>query len=190
MVKQYFILLLIISQIYSSSRVLEESLSGDIIILHTNDVHCGVKDTIGYDGFMLYKKQLMKKYKNIITVDVGDHIQGAIIGLITNGEAIIDIMNKIEYDVATLGNHEFDYGIAQLNDLNKRLNCSYISSNYCFRENQTSIFPPYKIIEKGSKKIGFIGVVTPQTLSKSYLISILDKNGNIFYDFLMENYNQ
>ena len=91
--------------------------SDDIVIIHTNDVHCGVQDTIGYDGLMLYKKQLLKKYKHVLLVDAGDHIQGGTIGLITNGIAIIDIMNKVGYDVATLGNHEFDYGVEGLRGL-------------------------------------------------------------------------
>ena len=164
--------------------------SNDIIILHTNDVHCGVQDTIGYDGLMLYKKQLLKKYNNVMLVDAGDHIQGGTMGLITNGEAIIDIMNKLEYEVVTLGNHEFDYGIEQLEDVEKLLNCSYISSNYCFKKNKTSIYPPTKIIEKGGKKIGFIGVATPQTLSKTYLITIVDDKGELVYDFLTENHSQ
>ena len=164
--------------------------SNDIIILHTNDVHCGVQDTIGYDGLMLYKKQLVKKYNNVMLVDAGDHIQGGTMGLITNGEAIIDIMNKLEYEVVTLGNHEFDYGIEQLEEVEKLLNCSYISSNYCFKKNKTSIYPPTKIIEKGGKKIGFIGVATPQTLSKTYLITIIDDKGELVYDFLTENHSQ
>ena len=80
--KPLFYFLLIISQIYSSSfikhnkRILQDTKSNDIVILHTNDVHCGVTDTIGYDGLMLYKKQLEKKYNNVILVDAGDHIQG------------------------------------------------------------------------------------------------------------------
>ena len=164
--------------------------SNDIIILHTNDVHCGVQDTIGYDGLMLYKKQLLKKYNNVMLVDAGDHIQGGTMGLITNGEAIIEIMNKLEYEVVTLGNHEFDYGIEQLEEVEKLLNCSYISSNYCFKKNKTSIYPPTKIIEKGGKKIGFIGVATPQTLSKTYLITIVDDKGELVYDFLTENHSQ
>ena len=121
-----------LSQIYSSQymknpkRNLQEK-NNDIVILHTNDVHCGVTDTIGYDGLMLYKKQLLKKYNNVILVDAGDHIQGGTIGTITNGDAIIDIMNKLEYDVVTLGNHEFDYKIPQLEELEKKLNCGYIN---------------------------------------------------------------
>ena len=74
-------------------------LKDDIVIIYTNDVHCGAQDKIGYDGLMLYKKQLLTKYKSVILVDAGDHIQGGILGLISNGLAIIDIMNKLEYDV-------------------------------------------------------------------------------------------
>ena len=159
----------------------------DIIILHTNDVHCGLMDYIGYDGLMLYKRELLSKYKYVITVDAGDHIQGGAIGLLSKGLDIIDIMNKIGYDVVTLGNHEFDYGIEQLNICNETLKSGYISSNYCFRKNKTSIFPPYKIIDAGDKKIGFIGVSTPQTLSKTYLHNIVDEDGKMVYDFLTEN---
>ena len=184
--KRLNILALIILQIYSFpiKRNLDELNTEDIVILHTNDVHCGVQDTIGYDRLMLYKKQLQKKYQNVLTVDAGDHIQGGTMGIITNGLAIIYIMNKIGYDVATLGNHEFDYGISQLEECEKNLTCSYISTNYCFHKNKTSIYPPYKIIDINGTKIGFIGVATPQTLSKTYLISIVDSDGNPVYDFL------
>jgi len=194
--KPLFYFLLIISQIYSSSfikhnkRILQDTKSNDIVILHTNDVHCGVTDTIGYDGLMLYKKQLEKKYNNVILVDAGDHIQGGTIGLLTDGEAIIKIMNKLGYEVATLGNHEFDYKIPVLEERAEQLDCGYISINYCFHANKTARYEVSKIIEKGGKKIAFIGVATPQTLSKTYLNSLVDSNGNKVYDFLTENKSQ
>ena len=167
-----------------------KSKSNDIVILHTNDVHCGVQDSIGYDGLMLYKKILLQQYNHVIIADAGDHIQGGTLGLITNGEAIIEIMNKVGYDVATLGNHEFDYGVEQLEKCEAMLNCKYISTNYCYHRNKQAIYPAYKIIEKGDKKIAFIGVATPQTLSKTGLITIKDENGNLVYDFLTENHSK
>ena len=94
-----------------NTRKLEEELSDDIVILHVNDVHCGLNDSLGYDGFVLYRDEMKKKYKNVITVDVGDHIQGGSIGAISSGEAIIKLMNNIEFNVSILGNHEFDYGV-------------------------------------------------------------------------------
>jgi len=193
MVVKIFITLLLISGLCSSAlpepvRNLAE-LSDDIIILHTNDVHCGIMDKIGYDGLMLYKKELQKKYKYVLTVDVGDHIQGGTIGLISKGEDIISIMNEIGYDVAILGNHEFDYGVEQLDKCKSKLNCSYICANYCLTKDKKPIYDPYKIIEVGTKKIAFIGVATPQTISKTFLHEILDEtNGNkIKYDFLTDN---
>ena len=171
-------------------RELQDSRSDDIIILHTNDVHCGVQDSIGYDGLMLYKKQLLTKYKHVILVDAGDHIQGGTMCYVTKGIAIIEIMNKVGYDVATLGNHEFDYGIAQLEECEKLLNCGYISTNYCYHKNKQAIYPSYKIIEAGGKKIAFIGVATPQTLTKTNLIKIKDDGGNPVYDFLTENHSK
>ena len=194
--KSFFYLLIILIQSYLSLSFLQkentpprnlQELSDDIIILHTNDVHCGITDYIGYDGLMLYKNELRKKYKHIITVDVGDHIQGGTIGLISKGEDIITIMNKIEYDVAILGNHEFDYGVDQLEVCKNKLSCGYICANYCLRSTKKPIYDPYKIIERGGKKIAFIGVVTPQTITRTFLHEILDENNNTYYDFLMEN---
>jgi 2',3'-cyclic-nucleotide 2'-phosphodiesterase (5'-nucleotidase family) len=92
-----------------AKRNLQSEKSNDIIILHTNDVHCGVNDVIGYDGLNLYKKELKTKYKHVLLVDAGDNIQGGAIGLLSKGKDIINITNYLEYDVVTIGNHEFDY---------------------------------------------------------------------------------
>ena len=177
------------NNILSSKRNLED-LSNDIIILHLNDVHCGVNDNIGYDGFVLFRDELYEKYPNIISVDVGDHIQGGTLGSISEGSAIINIMNKVGFDVAILGNHEFDYGIDQLSKLGETITSKYISSNFCYKKNKTSVFNPYKIIEKGGKKIAFIGVLTPLTFSKTYLSTLRDSNGDAIYDFLTGNNTQ
>ena len=163
------------------------NLDDDLIILHVNDVHCGINDTIGYDGFVLYRDELKKKYKYVITVDVGDHIQGGILGSISEGSAIIEIMNKVGFDVTILGNHEFDYGIEQLTNLEKNLTSKYICANFVYRKNKENIFKPYKIINAGNKKIAFINVLTPLTFSKTYLSSIKDNDGNPLYDFLTGN---
>ena len=167
-----------------------DELSDDIVIMHINDVHSGINNTIGYDGFELYYDELKSIYKNIIKVDVGDHIQGGIIGSISEGDAIIKIMNKVGFDVATIGNHEFDYGIEHLLKLENNITSRYICANFCYRKNKTSIFNPYKIINIGNKKIGFIGVLTPITYSKTYLSSIKDENGDPLYYFLTDNNGQ
>ena len=123
-------------------------------------------------------------------VDAGDHIQGGAIGLLSRGSDIIKIMNKLEYDVAALGNHEFDYKLEQLYNLSDDFNNSYVNAHFCYRKNKTTIFKPYKIVEAGNKKIGFIGVLTPLTLTKTYLHTLVDEDGNYIYDFLTERKGQ
>ena len=171
---------------YNTQNETEEDESNEIIIIHTSDVHCGFMDNIGYDGLILYKKELQKKYKYILTVDTGDHIQGDTIGLLSKGLDVIRIMNKIGYDVVSIGMHEFDYGLDALIECNKTLNYGYINSNFCYRNNKTSIFPNYVIKEIGGKKIAFFGILTPRTLTKTYLSKIMDEDGNMVYDFLTD----
>ena len=188
----YFILFLLFNFAFlkgdkdKNLRKLPE-LSDDIVILHVNDVHCGLNNTVGYDGFVLYRDELKKKYKNIISVDVGDHIQGGSIGAISNGEAIIKLMNKVEFNVSILGNHEFDYGVEQLFKLGENISSRYICSNFYYRKNKTRVYKPYKIIEIANKTIGFVGVLTPLTFSKTYLSTIRDGNNEPIYDLLSGN---
>ena len=177
---------------FQKKRLLKklEEYEEDIAIIHINDVHCGFNDTIGYDGFALYRNELKKKYKNIITIDVGDHVQGGTLGAISNGEAIIKIMNKIGFNISILGNHEFDYGIKQLIKFDKTITSRYTCANFCYHKNKSTIFEPYKIMEIGNKKIAFISVITPYTFYKSSLFNIKDSNGEPIYDFLSGNHTQ
>ena len=166
-------------------RKLDE-LSDDIVIIHLNDVHCGFNETIGYDGFVLYRKELEKKYKYVIAVDVGDHLQGGALGAVSDGESVQELINEINFDVITIGNHEFDYGTEQLNKINSNISPKYINLNARFRGNKTQLFESSKIIEKGGKKIGFIGIVTPLTFSKTFLSTVRDPDGTPVYDFLSD----
>ena len=168
----------------NTERKLNDPSEEDIVIIHLNDVHCGFNDTIGYDGFALYRRELENKYKNVIAVDVGDHIQGGVLGSITEGEAVLKTMNKIQFNVTTIGNHEYDYGVERLNEINSQLSNKYICLNVFFRKNRTSIFEPSQIIEVGGKKIGFIGIVTPLTFSKTYISTVRESDGTPTYDFL------
>ena len=102
-----------------------------VVILHTNDVHVGLQDNIGYDGLALYKKELEAQYDNVLLVDAGDAIQGAAIGAMSKGEEIIKIMNQVGYDLAVPGNHEFDFGFDVLDDCSEQLDCGYICANFC-----------------------------------------------------------
>ena len=80
----------------------------DIVILYTSDVHCGVDKGFGFAGLEQIRKYEQDKGREVILVDNGDIIQGDSLGLLTKGEALIDLMNRIGYSVAIPGNHEFD----------------------------------------------------------------------------------
>jgi len=168
-------------------RKLDDELSDDIVIIHLNDVHCAINNTIGYDGFVLYRDELKKKYKHVITADVGDHVQGGTLGAISQGEAILKLMNEVNFDVNIIGNHEFDYGVDQLNNINDQMKTKYICCNFRKTGEDKPILDPYKIIEAGDKKIAFIGVITPLTYSKTYLSTLRDKDGKPVYNFYSDH---
>ena len=117
-----------------------------VAVLFTNDVHCYYDRDIGYDGLMLYKKELEQRYAGVLLVDAGDAIQGAPLGAISGGEEPIRLMNAVGYDVATLGNHEFDYGFDVLDRLQEELNCGYTCANFCTADGE-AVYAPYKITE-------------------------------------------
>ena len=155
----------------------------DILILFTSDVHCGVAQGWGYAGLYEAKQNLSKDY-NVLLVDDGDAIQGEAIGTMTTGEAIIDIMNSMGYDVAIPGNHEFDYGVERFLELTKKANFPYISCN--FNKEGELIFEPWLMKEIGGVKIAFVGVTTPYTLRSSTPTYFMDDNGNFIYGFMQD----
>ena len=155
------------------------------VILHTNDVHVGFEDNIGYDGLSLYKKELEEQYDNVLLVDAGDAIQGAPLGSISKGAEIVKMMNKLGYDLAITGNHEFDFGFEVLDDRSEELECGYTCANFCVLGGEP-VFEPWRILEAGDLKIGFIGVVVPETFTKTPIKDILNEVGEPMYDFLAD----
>ena len=73
--------------------------SDDIVILFTNDIHCGINDELGLATLATYKNELKEKYKYVVTVDAGDAIEGSALGTISKGEIGIDAMNVVGYDI-------------------------------------------------------------------------------------------
>ena len=92
------------------------ALEKNLIILYTSDVHCGISQGWGYAGLYAVKESLSAD-NYVLLVDDGDAIQGEPIGTMTTGEALIDIMNAVGYDIAIPGNHEFDYGMDRFLEL-------------------------------------------------------------------------
>ena len=155
----------------------------EIIILHTNDIHCGITDNLGIDKVAQYKKDLKKQGHPVALVDAGDAIQGAPIGKLSTGESIIKIMNAVGYDFVIPGNHEFDYGMARFLQLAPRQKCGYYSCNFVDVKTRKPILKPYKILALGGKKIGFVGVTTPETLVTSTPKYFQDASGKFIYSF-------
>ena len=160
-------------------------LDNDIVILYTNDVHCGVDDNLGYAGLAAVKNALEAQGKHVVLVDNGDAVQGDTIGTLSNGEYIIDIMNEAGYDVATPGNHEFDYGMDQFLALTEKANFPYVSANFVDADGNT-VLDPYVIKDVAGVKIAFVGISTPKTITTSTPKYFQDDNGNYIYGFMQD----
>ena len=168
---------------FNSAGAFAEGEDQDILILFTSDVHCGIDQGWGYAGLYAVKENLSKDY-NVLLVDNGDAIQGEPIGTMTKGEAIIDIMNVMGYDVAIPGNHEFDYGMDRFLELAEKAEFPYISCN--FNKEGELVFEPWIMKEVGGMKIAFVGVTTPYTLRSSTPRYFMDNSGNYIYGFLQD----
>ena len=160
----------------------EETAAKDVVVLYTNDVHCGIDENIGYAGLAAYKKAFAKAGYDVLLVDNGDAIQGGPVGTLSKGEYIIDIMNEVGYDVATIGNHEFDYGMDQFMALREKANFPYVSANFTDLEGK-AILDPFVIKEAGGRKIAFVGASTPETFTKSTPTYFQNEKGEYIYDF-------
>ena len=158
--------------------------TGDVVILYTSDVHCGIDQGFGYAGLQAIREYLTAQGSDVILVDDGDNIQGEPVGTMTKGKIPLELMNAMGYDVAIPGNHEFDYGMEQFLSLAEKANFPYISCN--FNREGELIFEPYLVKEAGGTKIGFVGVSTPETLTSSTPRYFQDEEGHFLYGFLQD----
>ena len=163
----------------------ETEKNGEVYVLCTSDVHCGVDKGFGFAGLAQIRESLEKKGYETILVDDGDAIQGEPIGTLSNGEAVLKLMNDVHYDVAIPGNHEFDYGMDNFLSLAKEAEFPYISCN--FNKEGELVFDPYVIKEAAGLKIGFVGVTTPHTLATSVPTYFQNDNGEFIYGFLQDD---
>lgn len=178
-----FLAVLMVLSLTTGISVTSLAADKDIVVLYTNDIHCGIDDNIGYAGLALYKKEMQEQTPYVTLIDNGDAIQGAPIGTLSDGGYIIDIMNKVGYDFAVPGNHEYDYGMSRFLELSEKLNCGYYSSNFMDLQTNSPVFKPYKIFSYGDTKVAFVGVTTPESFTKSTPTYFQDGNGNYIYGF-------
>lgn len=152
-------------------------------ILYTNDVHTYIDKALSYDSIAAYKQELAKD-GDVLLVDAGDHIQGTAYGGMDKGETIIKLMNAAGYDLATLGNHEFDYGMERALKLKEEAEYPYISCNFYHEKDGVkgdAVLDSYKVFNVGGRRVAFVGVTTPETFTKSTPKYFQDEEGNYIY---------
>ncbi len=154
--------------------------SDNIVILYENDVHCVVE---GYSKLSAMKKELNETYKHVGVVSGGDYIQGSSLGVISQGEYIIKLMNLVGYDAVTLGNHEFDYRLDRLEELVNMMDTKPICCNFNAIGEDEPYFEPYSMVSYGNVDIAYIGITTPTTISSSSPTQFRDENGEPIYTF-------
>ena len=157
----------------------------NVVILYTNDMHCGVNDNITVKGLADIKSAIEATGKQVLLVDNGDAVQGDSIGTLSKGEYIVDIMNELGYAVAIPGNHEFDYTMEQFFKLVDRAQFPYVSANFVNADGE-SVLDPYVIIEADGAKLAFVGVSTPKTLVTSTPTYFMNDKGEFIYSFLQD----
>ena len=156
----------------------------DVVILYTNDVHTYIDGPLSYDVIAGLKASLTETYGNVLLVDAGDAIQGTAYGSMDKGETIVKLMNAAGYDLATLGNHEFDYGMEGTMNAIEWAEYPYVSCNFYHEENGVrgeTVLAPYQMFDIGGRKIAFVGITTPESFTKSTPAYFQDKAGNYIY---------
>ncbi|MBQ6335076.1 MAG: bifunctional metallophosphatase/5'-nucleotidase [Erysipelotrichaceae bacterium] len=142
----------------------------EICIVFTSDVHCGVDMNFTFASLKAYVEDLKEEHENVLLVDCGDYLQGGTIGSLSKGELVVKLMNDMEYDIVTFGNHEFDYGVERLHELMGEMNFEKIASNVRYSGSKENIFadiPEYIIKDFKGTKVAFLGLLTPDSVTSS-----------------------
>ena len=161
-----------------------------VTILYTNDVHTYIDNKspkLTYQGIAALKKSYEDAGQNVLLVDAGDHIQGTAYGSMDDGATIIKLMNEAGYDLATPGNHEFDYGMDRAKAVMKEADFPYISCNWMDLHVglPVPVLSDIKIFTIGGARIAFVGVTTPESITKSTPAYFMDKKQSRYvYDIL------
>ena len=149
-----------------------------VTILYTNDVHTYIDNKspkLTYAAIAAMKQGYVDEGKPVLLVDAGDHIQGTAYGSMDEGASIIKLMNAAGYDVATPGNHEFDYGMDRAKAIMKEADFPYLSCNWVDLRTTLRVLPSVKVFVRGGRRIAFVGVTTPETFTKSTPAYFMDK---------------
>ena len=159
-----------------------------VTILYTNDVHTYIdkkSPELTYAGIAALKQSYVDAGQNVLLVDAGDHIQGTAYGSMDDGETIIKLMSEAGYDLATPGNHEFDYGMDRAKELMRDADFPYLSCNWVDLRTNLRVLPEIKVFVRGGVRIAFVGITTPETFTKSTPAYFMNKaQTKYIYDIL------
>ena len=137
-------------------------LDGKTVILHTNDVHGSIEL---YAKVAAMKGDYEAQGAQVILADAGDYSQGTVYVSVNKGKDAVTMMNAAGYDVATIGNHEFDYGYAQLKSNLDSAVFKVVCANVL--QDGSPVFDAYTMINKGGVQVAFVGVETPEAQTKA-----------------------
>ena len=160
----------------------------EVTILYTNDVHTYIDKQapeLTYAAIAALKQSYQNAGKKVLLVDAGDHVQGTAYGSMDQGASIIELMNAAGYDVATPGNHEFDYGMDRAKELMRNADFPYLSCNWVDLRTNLRVLPEIKVFVRGGVRIAFVGITTPETFTKSTPAYFMNKaQTKYIYDIL------
>ena len=158
------VIVLLFSYAYVGNDDGDDSLSGEVYIIHTNDTHAYYDENLGFTRVAALRGDLESRGATVFMLDAGDAFQGTGYTMLTHGGSSVDILNAVGYDLMVPGNHEFDYGFETYLDNAAQLEFDTISANLCYADTGELVFEPYRIIERDGYRLGAFGLCTPDTL--------------------------
>lgn len=148
----------------------DDDLSGQLVILHTNDSHGRIKED-GTSMGMSAVKYLADRYENagasVLILDAGDTLHGLPIVTASRGESAVDVMNAVGYSAMAPGNHDFNYGYEHILELEEEMNFPVLAANVTYEADGSLVFGDHIVITCGEYTIGVFGMATPETVTKT-----------------------
>lgn len=166
-----FVLVLGIMIVPSSAFAAETQ---KLTIVHVNDVHGRLKfdegqKEIGYGRLKTIVDELKEDNQNVLLLNAGDTFHGVVDVNLTDGKAMVDLMNEVGFDAMVPGNHDFNYGYERLLELKDLAKFPIVGANILKDKDNTSDFDPYTIKEmENGLKVGIFGLTTEETKFKSH----------------------
>lgn len=174
-----------------------------IVLLFDSDVHGGISSdenysgssaSLGYAGLAAVKAEVGETTDQLTVIDLGDAIQGSVVTTESDGQDAMDLMEKVGYDICIPGNHEFDYGMDTFLSYAQNASADFLSCNFVSTETGETVFDAYKVVPyevNGREiKIGYVGICTPETITKSTPTYFQNEDGEFIYGFSAQTNEQ